>query len=434
MTVFFYIVKKFNCTFSLINKEGEKSVSFNDLLEKWNGIILLFTDISNAEELDYTIHKKQGIALNFVKVMALAGVAFLFFYLFLIEARPLTYLFLLLMNAIGLVLSLVLADLGRAPRFVRSMCGTLTKEGCKKVSSSRGSNVLGFSLAELGVSFYSANIIFCLSFPNHENALYGIFILLMPFYIWSVLYQKFEIHAWCTLCICVMSVNLIICCFAIINGVHFERGMDYMMIVFGYAITLPVTHRLYQLYRERMKLRREKEEWSGLKYSSRNFVALVKASKKIEEQPSNIIIGGHGNKTTVTLILNPLCNPCAVFYQQFYKNIFPRLVPYCKVNIVWLGFEGYEDSVKFMISKYGSDTAKAAEFYYHWYQKYRFHFKEYLARERNPTAKFVNDEWQLHVRWQRNPLLHGTPEVLVNGHVLPDCYTVEDLPHFVDIF
>lgn len=57
-----------------------------------------------------------------------------------------------------------------------------------------------------------------------------------------------------------------------------------------------------------------------------------------------------------------------------------------------------------------------------------------LIISNNIKREEVIDEFEKHHKSGKNDKIKGTPEVLINGYILPKYYNINDLVHFADMF
>ncbi|MCM1522814.1 MAG: vitamin K epoxide reductase family protein [Muribaculaceae bacterium] len=82
------------------------------------------------------------------------------------------------------------------------VCGILQVHGCDTVLAQKASTFFGIvSWSEVGMAYFAMSTIILFAFPDCIHYLALINGCCLPFTVWSIWYQRFRIHAWCTLCV-----------------------------------------------------------------------------------------------------------------------------------------------------------------------------------------------------------------------------------------
>lgn len=63
-----------------------------------------------------------------------------------------------------------------------------------------------FGWSEVGFSYFTVSLLTLLVFPQYAGYLALINLCCLPFTLWSIWYQRFRAHAWCTLCVSVQGL------------------------------------------------------------------------------------------------------------------------------------------------------------------------------------------------------------------------------------
>lgn len=84
------------------------------------------------------------------------------------------------------------------------VCGVVQKGGCDHVLSSEGAKLFGvFSWSEVGVGYFGISLASLVAFPQSWPWLAIFNICCLPYSFWSIWYQRYKAHHWCTLCLTV---------------------------------------------------------------------------------------------------------------------------------------------------------------------------------------------------------------------------------------
>ncbi len=100
------------------------------------------------------------------------------------------------------------------------VCGLVQKNGCSTVLANGSASLFGlFPWCEIGAAYFIVSFLAMLV-GGRVGALWLPWIALccLPYTVWSVAWQKFKIHAWCTLCLCVQTLFWLIAIAYFISG------------------------------------------------------------------------------------------------------------------------------------------------------------------------------------------------------------------------
>lgn len=209
----FVIVEEFSNGTDMItyDQKGERrSGKTVDFINNFNGIVLIAYPDRNSAEPQYRAHAlSEGVALSsrFILVIAALGLLAYFFITRGLWKYP-SIILITLLDCLGLWLSYMLLQksLGIHTSTSEKVCGVLEKGGCDVITSSKASKLFGvFSWSEVGFGYFSTSLITLLLFPDMWPALAACNICCLPYTVWSIGYQRFVAHHWCTLCVGVQA-------------------------------------------------------------------------------------------------------------------------------------------------------------------------------------------------------------------------------------
>lgn len=151
-------------------------------------------------------------------------------------------------DGVGLTLSilLMLKNNGVHTRAADSVCGILQRTGCNRVMDAGGTFLGIFHWSEVGVAYFSVSLAALMLFPETLPWLAVINVCCLPYTLWSVSYQHFKAHAWCTLCLGVqLTLWLLFGGYAFTGWWHasFSLPVGATLIV-AYALTMLVLNHI----------------------------------------------------------------------------------------------------------------------------------------------------------------------------------------------
>lgn len=203
----FVIVKSVNGNVLNYDSAGSsESVDIDKFAESWSGVAFTAQTSPRSVEPQYGRHKLAEIMTR-LRDIGLWTIGILLFVWFFITRGDLHNWGTIVMAAIdlfGLWLSwmLVEKDLGVKSKRSDAVCNVLQHGGCDSIAKSDASTFLGiFHWSEVGLTYFSVGLATLLLFPEMTGWLAGINVCALPYTVWSITYQKFKAHTWCTMCV-----------------------------------------------------------------------------------------------------------------------------------------------------------------------------------------------------------------------------------------
>lgn len=186
--------------------KGEYRIPAADFEQRWTGLTLLAYPCDGACEPhlgthrfnDFVVIAKKWVLIACAVILLFAALAASHLY-----ARLSTIALLLVDFAgLGVTWLLLLKSLSVSSRSAERICGILQEHGCDTVLKQKASSFFGiFSWSEVGISYFGISTLVLLIWPGTIGWLALINACCLPFTFWSIWYQHYRIHAWCTLCV-----------------------------------------------------------------------------------------------------------------------------------------------------------------------------------------------------------------------------------------
>lgn len=203
-------------------------------------VFLAYPDEKSAEP-DYHEHERD-IALTRIKRWCLPVLlAALFLYLFISNGiySHVSTVLLTLLDFAGLWLTymLVQKSLRIANPAADRVCSVLQTGGCDNILKLKASKFFGmFGWSEVGFAYFSVSLMCLLVFPQWICYLALCNVCCLPYTFWSIWYQRFRAHSWCTLCVSV-QVTLWLSFFCYLGGGWFAGVWPLRIEFFGLGAT-----------------------------------------------------------------------------------------------------------------------------------------------------------------------------------------------------
>jgi hypothetical protein len=421
--------------------------NINKFKRIWDGNVLVITSTENAEEKNY----RYNLGLEWITNLSWGSLFLcpLVILIILLSYNPvatkLSYIPILLLDILGSILSYLLLQKKwkEESSIGDKFCSMITEKGCDAVLSSQKSTVLYlYSWSEIGLAYFITNLMLASIAPQLMAGLILINYVAMAYGIWSVCYQAVIVKKWCSLC---LSVQLTIW----LLGIYYSTLMYHDIIVlsnifvslsvaaFSILLAIIIVHFVVKSYYDNFVI-------TSLQRKMKVFQVdndVLKAKYTKEEKCSNatsissIFWGNQDALQQITIVMNPLCSHCS---KQF-KKIEPLLQKEnlkLGIRVVFLSFgSGYDDACKFFIAAYqelGKD--KALEIYSKWFSNISQDINQFiLSTGININHNSVINEYSQHKQWASDNHINRTPYVLVNGHILPSIYEINDLEEMDEI-
>jgi len=417
-------------------------------IQSWSGIILLAETTPDSGEPAYKEHRKKelfDIAQKVVLVIAgviIFGIAFINQSLF----SNFRILMLLFVNLIGVYVSylLVLKQMHIHSQYADKICSLFHQSDCNNVLESDAAKLWGvFGWSEIGLGYFTANVLLLLFLPQTISLLAIINIFTLPYSFWSVWYQKVKAKQWCPLCLIVQILLWGIFIANILFGTIkipdlgsvmtwlslLITGSIYAIFIFSLNLIIP------NLSRGR-EIEQIKQEINSIKSDEEVFKTLLTGQPhyEVSKADSQILFGNPDAQLQITILTNPFCNPCARMHKRVESLLKETKENVC-IQYIFSSFTPELDFAnKYLIAAcLGKDKATFRKIIADWFEKGKplkeEFFKDLNLNINNPE---VEAEFQKHEAWKAKTQLRATPTILVNGHKLPDNYKIEDLRYFTN--
>ncbi|MCM1348447.1 MAG: hypothetical protein NC338_03465 [Firmicutes bacterium] len=195
-------------TIHYLTQGVEESMPLDKFTGAWCGNVMLSFPGPNAQEPDYGPHSRIEFLMKSKRWVLTIGAVLLFLYAFITNRlyAQFSTIWIAAVDLAGLYLTylLVQKSLKIHNGAADKVCGVLEAHGCDHVLEMKASKFFGlFGWSEVGFAYFSVSLGALLMFPQTLPMLALCDICCLPFTAWSIWYQRFRAHRWCTLCVCV---------------------------------------------------------------------------------------------------------------------------------------------------------------------------------------------------------------------------------------
>lgn len=176
--------------------------------QAWDGTIFQSYPDESSKEPEYAKHATIDFFQKIKKWVLIGCAVILFLYLFISNGlyQYVSTYFIAAIDLAGLYFTFLLVQksLNIKNKAADKVCAVLQAGGCDDILETKASKFFGlFGWSEVGFSYFSVSLITMLLLPKMLPWLALCNVLCLPFTIWSISYQRFVAHKWCTLCVCV---------------------------------------------------------------------------------------------------------------------------------------------------------------------------------------------------------------------------------------
>lgn len=237
----------------------QEEIQVDKFLPAWSGVAFVADVNSKSIEPDYKKHRLAEImtSLRNKAIWLIAAILFAWFFITRGDIHNWGTIAICAIDIFGLWLSYMLIgkDLGIKSKRSDAVCNVLQPGGCDSITKSDASTFFGiFHWSEVGFTYFSVGLAVVLLFPQMTGWLAAINLCALPYTIWSISYQKFKAHTWCTMCVGVqLSLWLQFIVF-ITSGWYshiFPFTWQTLALLLVYALTMLLINRLNAFIKSR---------------------------------------------------------------------------------------------------------------------------------------------------------------------------------------
>lgn len=431
----------------IINEQlNNETLSIKDFRKIWDSNAMIF-DLENINIKPITIHERFINLLSLIKrpfiyTTVISTIIFLLINHF--EHRNIFNYLYLIFSSLGLLFSILLLieHFDRNNPIIRQFCTSKKnpKINCSSILDSKDAYLLGiFSWSDIGIVFFS--FLFLLNLFKSDGisiTVTSIFsALAFPYVFYSVTYQKFIARSWCRLCLGVQCAILALFTTSIyayhsIDFSVFNQPSNYLIILLSGMAIISALLILKPLLNALFEVRGIKPKYTQLKHTPEVIQTLLGEQKTIGSASNYALrFGNSKGEITLTLILNPTCNPC--------MNELGALLPILRrkenTNVELIFLVDKEDIqsktlAEALIDKYlsnGVDYMDVLEDYVNNYPKSKYGYtKEILHNTIYGQSQRILEGQQ---QWGKENRVYSTPQIFLNNMRLLEYYTPKDIDY-----
>lgn len=417
-----------------VDEKAHRSIPRKLFIDFWTGNALIINKRADSVEIEYSKHKSiESIdrlkTSCFYTAVAFIAIGIVIYRLPLLTASKLVYLVLCLLGS-GVSLILLERQWNSGFSVGKKICNFLGKGGCDAVAFSPGSRVFfGISWSEIGEAYFLSTFILLVLFPNMYVVLGIINLFTLPYTLWSIWYQVFKVRKICPLCLAVIIILwglFVVLCFSV--PTNCALSLRYLLAIPFYVAAILAFH----LYSAKLDIISRQEELIDSYrpiLNRREILSLLQKDSQlcdINNEDSRIIMGSSLANNKVTIILNPFCDPCTHVYKVMEQTL--KINKDVQVRYVFVSHskESYVASL-YLINSYSIFGEAAIN---EWFNMTNRERREKLVTVNDMELdKYSQNEIQHHKAFCERNNIRWTPTIILNGHIVPEIYTIEDIAY-----
>lgn len=430
-------------TITFLQNGKRVTISHDAFKQTWTGNALVVEETTEADEPNYKRHHREEILakakLYCIPVMlvlsSIIGIVTQ------IQEMELFSIIGLILNTVGIFVCAMLMQkqLMGESRYGDRVCNLFNHADCNSILDGPKAKIFGISWSEVGMGYFIASILLITLYRESVGMVAIINWIAMFYGVWSIYYQWRIAKKWCVLCVLSQIIIWLIGIVAIISLISAPLTFGVIAILLScmvYGICIMSVHHYAIGYAAEKGRIRAVQKYRALKANNKVFNALIENGVYYETslEDSSILFGNAKAKMRVTILSNPHCNPCARMHKYVEKLLSLCGDEIC-VQYIFSSFsEKLEDSCRYLIYSYLEyERNESLHKFALWYSKEKFDYERIINNNGSRIhTKIIEEEMEKHRKWRIRTSLTETPTILVNGHKLPEEYTLEDLAMIVD--
>lgn len=418
----------------------KKTITRAEYLEGWNSIVVIVDENQKATKKIIPSNKYSIVCPFFIVSLVLLS----------IENKDnfitATFYYLLLITGLIISFFLVREEMGLYNESVSKICNATEKTSCKDVMSSNGAKVFkNVSLSDISMLYFSSlTLFFTLTSFDSNSFIYSIIgIFSIPIILYSIYYQGFIVKKWCLLC---LGIDTVLLLQLIIISFNFSLEFNFTTLISFFSGILIIV--LFYFGGSEFKNRIQKinkYEITELQYQKikRNYLVfstLLKTNQKIDEDSLNslstITIGKIDSPITLFLVISASCGHCHTVYENAIKLV-KKNPNEIKIKLIFnINIENTENPNNLIYKQaanyyWGGEVHKAISSLNDWHIE-NLDLEKWKYKWENNYVEYSTKMIPNHYDWCLENAIHYTPAIILNGHIIPKEYHINDLNYFID--
>jgi uncharacterized membrane protein len=423
-----------------------KSIEIDKFVEKCSGAVILLNPDINSGEKDFKNRRQNELLENMV-IPVIVIFTILFLGLSILDSFSgdsgipdvrCLLLFITKITGIGLSLLLVLHEFDIHTSFTDKLCHINEATNCNTVLNDKAAKIFGwFGWADLGLIYFTGGLILLPQSIRMNDFTYLSLLaaISLPYPVFSVFYQGFVLKKWCPLCLGVQV--LLIAEFIILFPQLLTLSISVettMVSGLSFLITgiIYVVSNMY--FREKKGNEINIVKYNGLKKNPQVLKSLLMSQPhyNIPITGQSLVFGPSDAGLFITAFLSLHCSHCS----RAFNEIKDILKSKGKVGII-IVLVTPDKEILNTLYYYNSNKkeAEAIDLLDRWYNADPYSRQSFSEDYCIPDVTDVSEEvTNENLKLFKECGLIGTPKFFINGYMLPNQYSLNDIKYFFGVF
>lgn len=412
-----------------------------DFLKRWDGIALHAEATEESGEANYAQSKFKELLNSLLAPTALLALMVVFYFFMANQGFNWSVfaLSILKLSGVGVSVLLLMQSLNANNPFIKNLCTLNGKNDCNAILKSDAAKVTSWlSWSEVGFFYFTGSFLSLLLAPLSFSLLAWLNLLALPYTIYSISYQ-YRNKNWCVLC-CTVQILLVLeaITFVMANNYKLTDFLTYAAItILSFLAPILIWSFLKPFFTEASQIKSLKSQLKKFKYNSELFDQALKNQPRyaVPDDLMPIVLGNPEAQTTITMVSNPFCGPCAKAHETL--DLWLKSRDDVKLKIIFTT-SSHENDEKTKVSRHVSalsllDDANLLENALNdWYKQGDKKYAEWAKKYPVDFDREMDVVTDKQRAWCELTEIAYTPTILINGYKLPQPYLLEDIKHLIN--
>lgn len=421
-------------------EEANGTVSEEQFLKRWDGIILYAEKDENSGEANYTNNLIKGwldaARLPFIVLVLLIGIFTAVNY----NGGDWSYLALLGIKVAGVVVSgfLLMHSIDANNPFIQNLCSLGKKNNCNTILKSDAAKVTSWlSWSEVGMFYFAGSLICLLVNPASFGLLAWLNLACLPYTLYSIGYQ-IKIKNWCVLC-CSVQILLWLEAGAFLVQSNYVADFQAPVIIsalISFLFPIAIWSFIKPFMLKAGQTKPLNQQLKKFKYNSDLFQQLLTSTPRysVPDELMPVVLGNPEAKTVITMVSNPFCGPCATAHKALDEWLVDRSDIQLKIVFTTAN---HEDDARTKVSRHVAalslleDKSIVGDALNDWYAQSNKKYESWAVKYPATFNGEMNAVTERQKEWCDLTEITFTPTILVNGYKLIEPYRLEDIKYLV---
>lgn len=332
---------------------------------------------------------------------------------------------------------------------LQKICSSGKKVNCSAILHSKASKIFGISWSVIGFTYFAGSFLALLLVNLHHlptlTILSWLAIFAIPYIVYSIYYQGKIAQQWCVLCLIIQSIFFLQFIIVLLGGWYanvFQSQIaffDILRVTLFFIIPFFIISILLPALQKAKESRGGKMELLRLKHNPQIFQGLLSKQKEITESTEGIgiTLGKTDARYKLIKVCNPYCGPCIAAHPIIEELIENN--PEIQLQIIFSSFDNeYEPGAKpakhlLAIHEKGN-SSEIKQALNDWYMPDEMDYTAFATKyPLNQELQNQGEKMKAMRRWCDKTEIDFTPTFFLNGHQLPQIYSVHDLKYFLSV-